>query len=66
MDGEDDAVVALVRVTAEDVLVLPNFLTLLLARTLSGHLSDHSGLCEAELTVKSLSLTSPVLDFISF
>ena len=39
MDGEGDAVVALVRVAAEDVLLLPNFLTFLLARTLSGHLA---------------------------
>ena len=39
MDGEGDAVVALVRVTAEDVLVLTNFLAHLLARTLPSHLA---------------------------
>ena len=36
--GQGDAVVALVCVAAEDVLLLTNLLTLLLARTLSGHL----------------------------
>jgi len=40
VDGEGDAVVALVRVAAEDVLVFTNFLTLLLARTLPSHLAS--------------------------
>ena len=40
LDVEGEAVVALVRVAAEDVLILTNFLTHLLARTLAGHLAS--------------------------
>ena len=39
MDVEDDALVALVGVAAEDVLVLTNFLAHLLARTLPSNLA---------------------------
>ena len=39
MDVEDDALVALVGVAAEDVLVLTNFLAHLLTRTLPSHLA---------------------------
>jgi len=39
VDVEDDALVALVGVAAEDVLVLTNFLAHLLARTLPSHLA---------------------------
>ena len=40
VDGEGDAVIALVRVAAEDVLVFTNFLTLPLAGTLPGDLTS--------------------------
>ena len=40
MDGGGEAVVALVRVAAEDVLVLPHLLTLLLTGALPGNLAS--------------------------
>ena len=54
VDVEGEALVALVRVAAEDVLILTNFLTHLLARTLSSNLTSVGFYFLLKMSVSSL------------